>query len=185
MAGIVAIVVTIVKGHWRRGLGIAALGIGLIVALVVSASSADEEDFSLAQGAWLAAILSWSVLAVLVASRPPKPESQWVRARTSDASGTPARSRQPTVKRLARSFLGALLGVTPSIALMGAVFLLAETGDEAQIAFVGIPLGVLGAGLGGWIGFNWVPHDSRDRVDRSPGRHHSATRADHGPNASA
>ena len=51
--------------------------------------------------------------------------------------------------------------VTPAVAFIVVVSLLAETGDDAQLGFVGIPVGLLGAIVGGWIGFNWLP---RSRV---------------------
>jgi hypothetical protein len=171
LVGIVAVVVTVLKGHPWPAIGVLAVGVGLIVAIAVRGDATHGDVSTLTQTLMVVGFPVWSLLAVGVAVRPSTPTSPWARRNATDASGRPLMAAEPVPRRLGRALFGALVGLLPAAVFMAVAIATADTGDEAQLGFVGIPFGFLGAVLGAVIGFNWPPRLGNDpTADRAPER---------------
>ncbi len=177
LIGVAALVVTVLKGRaWVAAVLVAAAaGLVVLVALRGDVSAGDVSTTTLVLVT--AGTPLWALVAVLVAARPATTDSQWTRRRTVDASGRPLLASQPVRRRLGRAVLGAILGALPAVTLMAVVLAVADTGDEAQIAFVGIPFGAFGIAVGALIGYQWLPRSALGDAGR---RHVTAASAEPG-----
>lgn len=160
IVGLGAVVVTVLKGHPWYALGVIALGGLLVAALVVRGDSGAADVSLLTQVLLLGGFPLWGLAAVVAATRPAVAMSPWERRRAVDASGHRILDAEPPGRRFARSLAGAAIGALPAIAFMALVIAVAETGDQAQLAFLGLPIGAFGTLIGGWIGYTWVPRRS-------------------------
>jgi len=169
---LVAAVVCFLKGNLRAAYAVVGSGLALIAAIVVLEQG--SEDVPAAISVLLTGgFMAWAVLAVVAASRPAQPRSAWDRQSAVDPAGRRILDQEPMARRIVRTLLGGIAGTLPAVIFMALVIALADTGDEAQLAFIGIPIAMLGLLLGSWIGFNWVPRhkvENRSTQRRRPSR---------------
>ena len=172
LVALVSAVVCFLKGNLRAAYAVVGSGSALIAAIVVLEQGSDEVP-AITSMLLTGGFVAWAVLAVVAASRPARPKSAWARRSAVDPAGRRILDQDPLAWRIVRSLFGAVAGTLPAIIFMSLVMALADTGDEAQVAFVGIPIALLGFLLGGWIGFNWVPRqkvEDRSTQSRRPAR---------------
>jgi hypothetical protein len=167
LVGVTALVITVLKGRGRLAAGVVAAAVALVAVMVALGDVSEGEISGVTLVLLAVGPLLWSVLAIWAATRPAEAGSYWDRRRSVDDAGVPVIASRPLWRRLARGLVGAMVGVLPALALMTAVLVAADTGDEAQIAFVGIPFGLVGLLIGGVVGFNWVPRSGPGPPDAS------------------
>ena len=155
LIGLVAIVVCVLKGRYWSALGIfAALSVSVVG--VVKIAEGVEEDLMSAIAIFGVPIVIAAV-SVWLSLRPPEPDSYWARLRATDEAGRRLVDEEPGLRRFGRSVIGAVLGTLPAATFMAIVILAADTSDETQLSFAGIPFLFIGFIVGGAIGFHWVP----------------------------
>ncbi len=160
LVGVAAVVITVLKGRVWAAAAVVAAAAGL-VALVAVRGDVSAGDVSTTTLVLVTVgVPAWALAAVVVAARPATTDSQWMRRGMVDTSGRPLVASQPVGRRIRRSVLGAAVGAAPAVALMTVVIAAADTGDEAQLAFVGIPLGAFGIVVGALVGYHWVPRSA-------------------------
>lgn len=158
LIGLGAVVVCALKGHYWWALGI-VVALSIAVVGVVSVAEGLEEE-AVSGLLVLGVPLVIAAGAVWLSLQGPLPGSYWARLKTTDAAGTRLITKEPGLRRFVRSLIGALVGTLPAIAFMALAILAADTGDEAQLAFAGIPFVFIGFLVGGAIGFHWVPRSA-------------------------
>ena len=158
LVGLAAVVICALKGRYWWALGIfAALSIA-IVSVVTIAEDIEEDVVS---GLLVLGVpLVIAAGAVWLSLRPPVLGSYWARLKATDTTGTRLIDREPGMRRFGRSLIGALVGTFPAIVFMTLAILAADTSDETQLAFAGIPFLFIGFIVGGAIGFHWVPRSA-------------------------
>lgn len=188
LVGLVALVVTVLKGHPWPAIGVLGAGVALIVAIALRGDATHGDVSTVTQTLTVVGFPVWSLLAIAVAARPSTPGSPWARRNATDAAGRPMLAAEPVHRRLGRALFGGFIGLLPAVVFMTIAIAAADTGDEAQLGFVGIPFGFLGLVLGAMIGFNWPPRDAGDEPtarthepSSSPPRH--GDRDDRSPDA--
>lgn len=163
IVGLGATVVAFLTNRWRNGFAALGLGAGL-VGLFISRGDASAAEVSTGTVLLVqVAFPIYAVVCVLLALPPPRENSFWVRSKATDADGNLLVRQQSTAIRLGRSVLGALIGVSPAVVFTLIVAAWAETGDEAQLAFIAIPFALIGGLFGAWAGYYWVPRPAQHR----------------------
>jgi hypothetical protein len=159
LIGLGAVVVCLLKGRYWWALGVLA---ALTISVVVVVATAGEIEQDLVSVLLVMVVpLVVSAGAVWLAFRPPRPGSYWDRIRSIDASGESRISTESGLRRFGRSVIGAFVGTVPAVAFMTVAIVVADTSDETQLAFAGIPFLFIGFIVGGAIGFYWVPRAPR------------------------
>ena len=148
LVGFCAVVVCCLKGRWLEGFILVAGGAAVM---------------------WMAyqvGVIAVAAGSVVLALPDPKPGSWWDRFHAVDMKGIRLLKQQPRPRRFRRAAVGVLLGAVPGA--IGLSIADAVTSGDDALLFVGLAsIGaiLLGALVGGIIGFNWVPRDAN--LDRS------------------
>lgn len=159
LIGLVATVFCFLKGRRRAGLAAIATGVLLLATIVALGDPGAGETPALNSFLWSLGMPLWAVVTLVLMWPAAEPGSYWDRRFAVDGEGNRLLAHEPLLARFRRSLVGGLVGVLPAVVFMvGAASSL--EGDDAQIGFIGIPLGLFGLLLGGWIGFNWVPRQA-------------------------
>lgn len=155
--GVGATAMCFLKGYPGRGALSTLLAVVLVGAVVGRALSTESEmgDTTTAVVFAVGAAI-WAVAAVWLAWPKALPGSALARQDAVDAAGNLLRGLQPARRRIARLVLGGLLGLLPGVAFIAAITATLE-GDEAQLAFLGIPIALIGLVFGAGVGYRWVP----------------------------
>lgn len=178
LVSLVAAVVCFLKGNLRAASAVVGSGLALVAAIVVLEQGSGDIP-PIASTLLMGGFIAWAVLAVVAASRPARAQSAWDRQSAVDPAGRRILDQEPKAARILRTLVGGVAGTLPAVIFMALVVALADTGDEAQLAFIGIPIALLGFLLGGWIGFNWVSRHkvrSRSTPHSRPARGHQTGR---------